>query len=162
MRITRRACLHANICSLQPGAAAFGGEISSLPRRPSLFPWSQGRIKQVQEEKIPGLREKSLFIVGLMAAKASSGGENSRLLRRNSLFWRRRERGTSAGRRRLQDFGEDFSFCLALGALRGGRKEKIAGFWRRFLLLPGTRSVARWSEREDSRILEKISPFAWH
>ncbi len=108
--ITRDACLHAKICSSRPGAAAFGGEISSL-------------------------------------------------LRRNSLFWRCRERGAAAGKRRSQDFGEDFSFCLAPGAWRCGWKETIAGFWRRFLLLPGAGSVALRPEREDCRILKKNSPF---
>ncbi|MEE3480709.1 MAG: hypothetical protein VZQ80_01825 [Lachnospiraceae bacterium] len=91
---------------------------------------------------------------------ASSEGEFSRLLRKSSLSWRRRERGTAAGRRKLQDFGEDFSLCPAPGAWRCCRKEKIAGFWRRFLPLPGAGSVALLQEGENCRILEKISPFA--
>ncbi len=94
--------------------------------------------------------------------KASSGGEDSRSPRKISLY-----RGADGGkgkfrRRKFKASAKKFSFLAAPGTWYVGGKEKIAGFWRRFLFLPGTRSVARWSEREDSRILEKISPFAWH
>ena len=139
--------------------ASSEGEFSRLLRKSSLFLWlraeegklkrrnfgasaqifsvpaAPGRDKQVQKEQFQGFCANLLCSCGSRRKKASSKGEFSGFPRRNSLFWRRRERSAAAG------------------------KEKIAGFWRKFLPLPGAGSVALWQEREDCRILKKISPF---